>query len=64
MYALFSEYVGGGKGLISQIGVVGKSECKLSVGEVVLRGWAVVQPLEEVSEGKEALVEGAHNLRV
>jgi hypothetical protein len=34
------------------------------VGEVVCRGRAVVQPLEEVAERKKALVEGAHDFGV
>lgn len=34
------------------------------MSEVICRGWAMVEPLKEVAEGKEALVEGAHNIGV
>jgi hypothetical protein len=52
--------VGGGEGLISQVGVVGESKCKLAVAKVVGRGRAVVEPLEEVAPREEALVEALH----
>lgn len=53
-----------GKGLVSPYGVVLKRVGEFSMRKVV--GWrrAVIQPLEEISPGEEALIECAHDLGV
>lgn len=58
--ALFSKEVSCRKGLVSKVGIVRKSEGEFSMGEVVGGGWAVIQPMEELAKGKEALIEGTH----
>lgn len=50
--------------LIAQVGVILQGKSKLAVSEVA--GWRrrVVEPLKEVAEGEEALVECFHDLRI
>lgn len=62
--ALLAEEVGGREGLVAQIGVVGEGEGEFAVGEVRRGRGRMVEPLEEVAEGEEALVEGAYDFGV
>jgi len=64
LYALFSQEVGGGEGLVAQVGVVGECEGEFAVGEGGRWDGGVVEPLEEGAEGEKTLVEGAHYLGV
>jgi hypothetical protein len=61
---LLAELVGGFERLIAQVSVVGKREGEFAVHEVVGRNSGVVEPLEEVAKGEEALIEGTRYFRV
>lgn len=54
----------GGECLVAQVRVVLESKGELSVPEIVAGDGRVVEPLEEVAEGEETLVEGNHHLRI
>lgn len=50
--------------LIAQICIVGESKREFTMVEIVRGSWAVIEPLEELPPGKEALVEALHHFRV
>lgn len=57
---MFSQQVGGGEGLVTDVGVVGEGKGEFAVGEGGRGYGRAVEPLEERPKGEEALVEGAH----
>lgn len=58
LQTLFAEGVGGGEGLVADVGVVGEDEGEFAVHELGLRRGGGVEPEEEGPEGEEALVKG------
>ena len=64
MNAVFPHCISGRERLVALEDIVGESESEFAMGKIGRRNDGMIEPLEEETEGKKTLIEGAHHIGI